>query len=243
MINILILEDEEYTRKYLAKLVMEHPEVTKVTAVATGEEAVEEARARQPEAALLDIELSQSDQVNGIKVAEEIAQVSPATRFVFVTGYARYALQSFTVHPFDYLLKPVDRKKLADTLTNLAAMQTEKSMIRVETIPIRGRHAVELVPVEDIIFCEKIDRKTVIHTPRAEFATYRPLHELESALPAQFFIRTHKSFVVNLNMVASITEIGDRSYSIGFRTTGKIALMSKNFYPRVKQLLFANQEP
>ncbi|MDD4171760.1 MAG: LytTR family DNA-binding domain-containing protein [Syntrophomonas sp.] len=120
MSTVLILEDEKWTLEFLEVFVSKHPMVESVFAVNNSQDAIETAQKHLPDIALLDIELKAKDTINGIQTAKMIASVSPATVLVFVTGYGKYAPNSFVVHPYDYLLKPIRKDKLTDIITELS---------------------------------------------------------------------------------------------------------------------------
>ncbi|HCF50236.1 MAG TPA: hypothetical protein DER60_08140 [Syntrophomonas sp.] len=122
MSTVLILEDERYTLEFLEAFVGNHFMVDAVFSVNNSQDAIKAAKKHMPDIALLDIELKPEDRFDGIQTAEMISSVSPNTVFVFITGYSKYALDSFMVHPYDYLLKPINKDKLAEIIlkaTNL----------------------------------------------------------------------------------------------------------------------------
>lgn len=237
-ITVLVLEDEEYTRKYLVKLVEQHAEVSEVWGVGDGTEAVDIAAAHQPTLALLDVELGTGERNNGIQVAEEIARVSPGTKYVFITGYAKYALDSFVVHPYDYLLKPIDRNRLQETLeTIIGLVNNESAADNSPTITLKTRGGFDLVAIKDIVFIESANRQTRVHTMTESYTTYHSLQFYTNLLPSETFVQLHKSYIINKNKMSGIREVGYRSYEINFRDTSKTALMSRQHYLAHRHLL------
>jgi len=87
MVSILLLEDEHYTRRFFKKLVSESPLVDKIVDTANGNEAISLALEHKPDIALLDIELSPEEGLNGIQVAKTIYNFSPETYFVFLVSF------------------------------------------------------------------------------------------------------------------------------------------------------------
>ena len=106
MINALILEDEEYNRDFIGQILSVIPEITNIFTTSSGEEAYAWAKENQPQIALLDIELA-GQTANGLDVARRIDQLNNDMYIVFVTGYSKYAVESFDVHPYGYVLKPI----------------------------------------------------------------------------------------------------------------------------------------
>ncbi|MTI85498.1 MAG: response regulator transcription factor [Firmicutes bacterium] len=129
MVNILLLEDEYYTRRFLKKLVSENNFVNRVIDTPCGKEAINLAKKHNPSIALLDIELAPEEELNGIQVAKTIYGFNPETYFVFITGYAQYAIESFAVHPYDYILKPVKKDKVDEIISSLAGKVKKRMML------------------------------------------------------------------------------------------------------------------
>ena len=120
MVSVLILEDEEYTQRYLGALVSEHPLVNHVYMASDGDTAIRLAGEHTPEIALFDIELGKDEELNGLEVAKLITTTSPTTQIVFITGYAKYALSSFLVHPYDFIVKPIRKDRVIQVISDLA---------------------------------------------------------------------------------------------------------------------------
>ena len=228
--NIILLEDEEYTRRFIKKLVSEHPLVENVLDTPSGKEAVRLAQEVKPDIVLLDIELSPEEKLNGIDVASLIRSFCPETHFVFITGYSKYAIDSFAVHPYDYILKPIKQEKVMEIIGNLAAKITTRPVDVSKTSPgkiaVKVRNEILLINLSDILFIEKLEGRTQIHTNHNVYKITQNLNELETKLESNF-LRVHKSFIVNLDKISRIKEISSRSYEIGFEKCPKVALMSR----------------
>jgi two-component system LytT family response regulator len=234
-VDILLLEDEEYTRRFLKKLVMEHPLVDNVIDTPSGKEAVRLAKEAKPDIALLDIELTPEENVNGIEVAKLIGIFSPETHFVFITGYSKYAIESFAVHPYDYLLKPINKSKVLETIGNLAGKSESKTVNKrnINRIPVKVNNEIFLINSTDILFVEKLEKRTLIHTVSNVYKISQTLNELENKLEDSF-LRVHKSFIVNLDKISKIKEVSSRSYEISFENSKKVALMSRYKFEEYK---------
>jgi two-component system LytT family response regulator len=235
MLNVLILEDEVYTLRFLQAIVSEHPLVKNVFGASTGRDAVQLAQEHKPEVTFLDIELSPKDDYTGLEVASHIAKICPDTRFVFVTGYEKYALDSFSVHPYDYVLKPVKKDRLFDTLTGLAKDLMHRSQTNLKRIIVQnGQEMIFLAPSE-IFFFEKKGRKTMVHTRNGLYEVGKSLNILSESLSPEF-IRTHKSFIININRIRKVIDLGNRTWEVTFQGYDKSALLSRHRYDENKDL-------
>ena len=236
MLEVLILEDEVYTLRYLQAIVSEHPMVKSVFETSDGKDAVRLAWEQKPNVALLDIELSPEDDYTGLEVAGIIAEISPATRFVFVTGYTQYALNSFTVHPYDYILKPITKDKIFDTLNGLAREYKQQSQSRPKRIVVQsGRQEIVFLVPSEIFFFERQGKTTLVHTRNGVYELARSLSSLTESLPGEF-LRTHKSYIVNINRIRKVRNMGNRSWEIIFPGYDKPALLSRYKYEKYKEL-------
>lgn len=235
MAKVLILEDEHYTRKFIKQLVCENPLVLEVYDTSKTNEAIKFAQIHQPDIVLLDIELDENEKINGLEAAKIISKISPNTEFVFITGYSKYALDSFSVHPFDYILKPIKIEKITETI-NLLVKKTKskrnKSKI-LDKIVINNSGEIFIIPKNEILFIEVRNKETLIHTPNETYVTQKTLLEYQNQL-GENFIRVHNSFLVNKNKIRKIKQIGDRTYSISFSKTNKEAIASRNKFKYLK---------
>ncbi|MGI6434492.1 MAG: LytR/AlgR family response regulator transcription factor [Syntrophomonadaceae bacterium] len=229
MFKVLVLEDESYTLRFLEKLISEHPKVELVLGTSSSQDAVRLAGEMAPDLAFLDIELAPEDHLNGIDVARAINTVSPRTEFIFVTGYAKYAVDSFAVHPYDYLLKPIKRDKLMQAISGLDADRQDMNLQKGPNnrLVIKSQDSIIFINIDDIFFIEKQGKKAFIHSVGGINESNCIFNELESLLGSQF-LRVHKSYVVNMDKVSQIKDAGNQSYAIHFEGYNGVAIMSRN---------------
>jgi len=231
MSTVLILEDEKYTLEFLEVFVGNHPMVDRVFAVNNSQDAIEAAKEHMPDIALLDVELQPQDRINGIQTARMIASVSPDTELVFVTGYGKYALDSFVVHPYDYVLKPIRKDKLTEIITDLSTRtKTTKSKVKIKTVD-----GTVILDPDQIFFIEKKGRHCTIHSQQGCFSTLLSITDLEAILPQQF-IKTHSAFIVNISKILTIKPTNSRNFQICFNGYEKTAWISRGGFKKYKTL-------
>lgn len=239
MAKVLLLEDEDYTRRFLKKLIEENELVDRVYDTSSGSEALELFETHRPDIAILDIELGANEELNGIEVARRIYRLASQTYFVFLTGYSHYAIDSFCVHPYDYILKPVKRDRVRDVIGILAAkvnmgLTDEKIILKLK------KETLFLYP-GDIIFVEKKERNTLLHTREGVYELNHTLGEMSNILGSKF-IRVHKSFIVNPDKIASIHEVSERSYQIKFHNYSETAQLSRYRFNELNRYLETGKE-
>lgn len=226
MLKVLILEDEDYTLRFLEKLISSHPLVEEVSATSQGDEAIRLAR-KLPDIAFMDIELAPEDELNGIQAARNINIISPRTEFVFITGYSKYAIDAFVVHPYDYVLKPVQKEKVMNIISRLAKVNEYTPEKDEKKLVLKGNEGLIFIDFADIFFIEKISKKAFVHNKNGIFEANCSVQDLEKHLPHQF-LRVHKSFIINLDNISQIKDTGNQSYEVSFPGYKQIALISRN---------------
>lgn len=237
--NILICDDDQYVRKMLEKIISKNKNICNIFTADDGLEAIKIVQKQTINIALLDIDMPS---LNGIEAAKIISQLSQCTRFVFITAHVEYAIDSFYVHPYDYLLKPIDTKKLERTLNELIELNRKnlldkkKIKDKVEKIAIKEGLEISFVNIDKILYFEKVDRKVLLHTPNQVYTLNKNLVELENILNNNF-IRTHRSYIVNKDKIKKIKLVGDRAYQVMFIGSKKEAALSRNKYSEVLQTL------
>lgn len=233
MAKVLLLEDEEYNREFLKQILHEITGISLIFDTSNSEEAVAWAKENHPHVALLDIEIS-GQKLNGLNVAQRIRQSNQDAYIVFVTGYSQYAVESFDVHPYGYVLKPIKISKLQDLMAEIIQRLKLQGKSISDVLTARSKDEIVHINHKDIIFIEVENHRSIIHTQKANLEIRKSLDEVEALLGSDF-LRVHRSFIVNLTRIKKIREIYDRSYEIEFWDYSKIALMSRYHYPKYKK--------
>ena len=234
MNKVLILEDEKHTREFLEQLVGRHPLVNQVLSFENASDAIRSAGTYHPQLALLDIEL-EVDSITGIDAARLIYEVSPGTEFIFVTGYGKYALQSFEVHPYDYILKPIHKEKL---LAGVGKLLSRNQPDNVGRLAFRRNQGVVFLNAEEIIFLERSNRKTLITcSDGVEVEVNESLQLLQEQLP-QAFLRVHESFIVNRVYILEVKPQPSRNWLIRLRGSDQHIPLSRGRHKELKDELF-----
>jgi two-component system LytT family response regulator len=218
-VRALIADDEPRARQFLEKLLGEHPEIEVVGAARSGSEALSLVDRLKPDAVFLDIHMPD---LSGLEVARQIAK-GGAPVIVFVTAYDKYAVQAFEVAALDYLLKPIKRERLAETVrrvidevrTASAGERGERlreALARPEVagqnpplrrLPVRHRREVKLLDLSDVPLIFSRDRLVLARAEGHEYLVDYTLQELETRLPEGQFVRVHRGALVNLDAVES----------------------------------------
>lgn len=233
MLKILLLEDEKNTREYLKRLLLEVTGITQVFDTSSVEEAIVWTETNQPDIILLDIEL-ENNKTNGLDVAKTIYKFYKDAFIIFVTGYSQYAVDSFEVHPYSYIMKPVNINKFKRLIGEIVDKIELGKKPKTDIITFKVKNEVIHINTIDIVFFEVQRHKTLIYTQAGVWESHRSLEELDRLLGPNF-LRLHRSFIVNVKKIKKTREISDRSYEIEFWDYPKRALMSRYYYSQYKK--------
>ncbi len=128
--NIIVVDDEALALRTLIKAITNLINLANVVGFEFPEDALTYAGKNRVDVAFLDIEMAE---MNGLFLAKKLKDIYGDTNIIFVTGHSQYALDAFSVHASDYLLKPVSMKRLTDALENLRKnVELPKAMIRIK---------------------------------------------------------------------------------------------------------------
>jgi DNA-binding LytR/AlgR family response regulator len=210
-LTALIVDDEPLVRDELRHLLTETGAVTILGEAATGAEALRLAQLLDPDVLFLDLQMPE---MNGFQVAEALAGSPGAPLIVFATAYDDWAVEAFRIRAFDYLLKPFDPARIAQTVAQVQAhlaprlaatsAQEEHMASAAPAAPKRIALAQEgrtvLVDPAEILWIAAADEGAFVKTERAEYRTGLSLQALSERLPPTF-LRVHRQYLVNLARV------------------------------------------
>ena len=221
-ISAIIADDEELAREELKFLLAEIGGVDVIGTAANGLEALDLIARLEPALVFLDIQMPGLDGLGVLRRLREAGEVLP--HIVFSTAWDQYAIEAFRLNAMDYILKPVDRDRLAETVDRarrMAAVQpeeppaeladeepeTEKGrMPNFTRLVVRSGPRNLVVDQKELVYATIDDGVITLVTSQTEGqSTFRTLEELQATLDPEVFWRAHRSYVVNLNRVREIT--------------------------------------
>lgn len=218
----VIADDEKELRGYLKAMLAETwPELTICAEAANGREALEMIDACQPHIIFLDIKMPG---LSGLDVAQKIAD---ECQIVFVTAYNQYAVEAFEHEAIDYLVKPVTKKRLMQTIQRLkkqlqnnevppAGLAAVLSQV-IANLPGRSnanflrwiktqhKEAVRLIPVEEVDYFQADDKYTLVMTVDGESLIKKSIKELSQELEPNQFWQIHRSTIVNVSKIENVS--------------------------------------
>ncbi|WP_334177418.1 LytTR family DNA-binding domain-containing protein [Pseudoxanthomonas sp.] len=244
----VIAEDEELLRTALSSLLKETwPQMEIVAECEDGASALESIAELQPDVAFLDIRMPG---LTGIEVARGLAEASPRTQVVFVTAYDQYAIDAFEHGAIDYLLKPITRERLLATvqriqarvaaghpdgatldalLRHLSARQGAPDKPPLAWITASAGKDTKLIMVDDVAYFQADNKYTTVMTADGESLLRTPLRELLDALDTNTFKQIHRSTIVNMKQVASVSRDDAGRGRLKLKTRPEVLTVSQPF--------------
>ena len=215
-IRVLLVDDEKYILDSMTALLSEFPDFTVAGTATSKDEATEFLKSNPVDAAFLDIQMPDG---NGFTLASYMKENYPEICTVFLTGYAGFALEGYDYEPVDFLVKPVDEVRFAQTLERI---KTKISGKNPERKPVQiGVHTDEgfsMVSVEDILYLTTRGRKVVFVLKSGEnLSSGMSMSELEAILTEYDFFRCHQSYLIPLSRLTSVSPDIGRSYRLTLR--------------------------
>ncbi len=209
MQKAVIIDDERLARNELKKLLLDFPEIEVVGEAANAAEGLEKIENLSPDLIFLDI------QMPGKTGFDMLTELDSAPHVIFTTAYDEYALKAFEFNALDYLMKPVEPKRLADAIQKLQLAE-EKEMAATMAGINRG-----ILTDKDQVFVKDGERcwfvklgevrlfESVGNYAKVFFGSYKPLilkslNALEERLDEKLFFRANRKHIVNLRMIEKI---------------------------------------
>lgn len=235
MNHILIVEDNEISRKNLVEVLRENFNDIRIYQAGTGEEANQILRNVHIDMFFLDIELPDT---NGMKIAETIRSMKEyeLAYIIFITTHLSFlprAVQEY--HCYDFIEKPFSRDKVINATDKLlrgisrAKVQAKKEPY----IAIQLKGIIHKVFLKNIFYVESSKRKLNLHTDQGNIVvpnmTFKKALELIENTRVDYFIRTHRSYVVNMNHVRQIKKKKKLAWEINFYGYEGVALVGDKY--------------
>jgi len=205
----IIIDDERLARTELRKLLQDYPEVEVVDEAANADEGITKIDTLQPDLVFLDI------QMPGKTGFDMLAELERAPHVIFTTAYDEYALKAFEVNALDYLLKPIEPKRLADAMQKLHVAETKENHILPENfnqsilteadqVFVKDGERCWFVKLSDIRLFESVGNYAKVFFAANKPLILKSLNALEERLDQKTFFRANRKHIVNLRMIEKI---------------------------------------
>ncbi len=229
-LTTIVVDDEQLACDELSYLLKDFPEVEVIATASNGLEAVDLVHKLEPELVFLDVHMPGLDGMGAIRRLRERDIDLP--HFIFVTAYDQHAVEAFRLEALDYLLKPVDKGRLAETIERARrAVQDKRAPAAAPlaaagaapkpvTTPrskllVRANNRHFIVDANDIIYATIDDGLITLVTTNLEGqSTHRTIEDLQAHLDRDLFWRVHRSYLVNINRIKEVVPWFKSSYQL-----------------------------
>lgn len=254
--SALIADDEpllrQQLRTYLARL---WPELQIVAEARNGREAIELFETFRPSVAFLDVHMPGS---SGLDAARAIAR---RAQIVFVTAHEQYAVQAFEQGAIDYLVKPFDDARLADSVARLqarlarpeppaadldAVLESLASKLKAQGGAARPKYlqwvrasvgaSVRLIPVDQVAFLRSDEKYTLVVWEGGEALIRKTIRELAEELDPESFAQIHRSVIVNLRLVMQFDRGSNDTAELRLKGRREVLPVSRSFFHVFRQM-------
>ena len=234
-IKILIADDDPGMRLVMRKLTEKAEGYRLAGEAADGDALIKLYDETHPQVVLMDVEMPGK---SGIECARAIQDRDPRAVIVFATAHEEYMKSAFEVYAFDYLVKPFRVERALSTLARIrdrlgGDIPAPVSAPRPVGLSVPGRimlkhrEGVSFLDLTDIAMVMRENRATVVlMKDGARYAVSDGMAELDERLPDGLFFRTHKSYIVNLNLIESIQPYGRWTYVVKLKGLKDDALIT-----------------
>ncbi len=200
--KVVVVDDEQNSRELLYTLLKEYCDVSKVETAADLNEAEEIINIFQPDLVFLDIQLNGQ---NGFDLLQRFQSASFLT--CFATGYSEYAIKAANNHAFGYLVKPIDLDELSTVVKRAKKNLGKTDESKPKTILVTDSNDSWIIDVKDILYLISDNSYTFVHkTNGNRIISGKSLTYFEEILPSDLFVRSHRSYILNLGGIRSVKD-------------------------------------
>jgi DNA-binding LytR/AlgR family response regulator len=253
----LIADDEPLLREHLAThLQRQWPDLQVVAQARNGREAVELFEAQRPDIVFLDVHMPGMSGVDAARAIGGRAQI------VFVTAYEQYAVQAFEHGAIDYVVKPLDERRLAATVARLRERLAQRGTLpagdgsvdalldqlarriragsskpaQLQWIRASVGSTVRMIAVEQVIYLRSDEKYTLVVWEGGEALIRKPIRDLVDELDPEQFAQVHRSVIVNLRHVVQVTRGANETADIHLRERSETLPVSRSYLHLFRQM-------
>jgi two-component system LytT family response regulator len=226
MMRTVIVDDEPLAREGLRMMLARHADVEVVGEAGGGRDGLALVERLAPDLLLVDVQMPEID---GLELVARLGLGGRAARppaVVFVTAHDEFAIDAFTVHALDYVVKPVDEQRLAVSLDRARAQRRLELLAAdrdppVVRLPIRDGDRLHLVPIDEIEWIQAADYYVEVHAGSSVHLHRESLQRLEVMLDDRF-VRIHRSRLVNRRRIRELRREGRRDLVVVLDTGAEL---------------------
>lgn len=240
----IIIDDEFLARSIVKEYLADHPDIEIVQECADGFEGVKAIQQHHPDLIFLDIQMPK---INGLEMLELVDHPPPV---IFTTAFEEYAIKAFESHAIDYLLKPFSKERFDKAISKWRSQSKQEQVASTEKllhqnlqmpnqqnrVVLKDNGKIRIIPTPQIQYLEAADDYVKIHTAEGIFLKNKTMSYFEDVLPAQNFIRIHRSFIINIQLITRIEPYEKENHMVVLSIGARLPV-SKSGYGKLREVL------
>lgn len=236
----IIIDDEPLARSIIREYLLAYPDIEVMEECSDGFAGLKAIQQHQPDLIFLDIQMPK---INGFEMLE---LVDEPPMVVFATAFEEYAIKAFEAHAADYLLKPFSKERFDKAMKKILQQQQHAALAVAQTalqsqapanrIVVKDNGKIKIIPLPQIQYLEAADDYVKIVTAEGSFLKKKTMQFFEDSLPAQEFIRIHRSYIVNAQLITRIIP-HEKDSQLALLTNGGQLPVSKAGFAKLKEVL------
>ncbi|HVX27053.1 MAG TPA: response regulator [Parafilimonas sp.] len=241
--NVIIIDDEPLARSIVKEYLANYSEVKIISECNDGFEGLKAIQQHEPDLIFLDIQMPK---INGFEMLELIEN---PPQVIFTTAFDEYAIKAFESNAVDYLLKPfskerfdkamqkyISQQKTSPEKTEAVLESAAQSPIQQNRVVVKDGSKIKIIPVSQIQYLEAADDYVKIFIPEGSFLKKKTMSFFEDSLRSFHFVRVHRSYIVNTQLITRIDAYEKDSHILLLSTGAKLPV-SKAGYAKLKEIL------
>lgn len=239
----ILIDDEPLARSIIREYLQDYSEIDIVQECNDGFEGIKAIMQHQPDIIFLDVQMPK---INGFEMLELLDQ---PRGIIFTTAFDQYAIKAFESHAIDYLLKPFSKERFDKAVQKFidqkgAIVSNESSILSLAAespqqnhrIVVKSGGKIQIIPVHEINYMEAADDYVKIHSAKGVFLKNKTMSYFEQVLDKQQFVRTHRSYIVNVSMINRIDPY-EKDGHIALLKSGAKIPVSRTGYSKLREIL------
>lgn len=242
MNKVVIIDDEFLARSMVKEYLLQHPQFEVVAECGDGFDGLKAIQEHEPDLIFLDIQMPK---ISGFEMLELVDE-PPAV--IFATAFDEYAIKAFDAHAIDYLLKPFDQERFDKAIAKFLAQHkgdngATKDLLNDSQLPhvnsrivVKNGSKIKIIPVQEVLYLEAADDFVKIFTKDGYYLKNKTMAFFESFLPQDMFVRSHRSYIVNISEITRIDPYEKDGHVAVLKNGAKINV-SRSGYGKLREVL------
>ncbi|HEY5588041.1 MAG TPA: response regulator transcription factor [Candidatus Paceibacterota bacterium] len=230
--NCIIVDDEFPSREELKYFINNFSNVKIMEEFDDSIKALEYIEQNKPDVIFLDISMPKLD---GMALGKIISHFPKRPIIIFITAHKDYAVDAFEIQAYDYILKPYSEERIVSTLKKIEKCSDKKSKNNKITLWKENKMIVR--SINEISYCEANERETLIYIKGEQYNVSCSISEFYKKLPKEFFFRSHRSYIINIDKIIEIVPWFNNTYMLKIQDEKVDIPVSRNNIVEFKQIM------